>query len=299
MRTKVFLYAMSILSLVFVACSNDANNGANADTMGRLTLQLTDAPFPFDMVAEANVTVFKIDARLASSEDEDVEGDSEEDGYPFVTLMEEEIPVNLLDLTNGVTEELADLEVPAGTYDLIRVYVKGVNVVLTDDRTFDLKVPSGEQTGIKIFIDPALTVAGGLSSDLLLDFDVSRSFVAKGNTKSVDGINGFNFKPVIKVSNLSTAGTLSGTVTTMDGETLVALENAQISVMDLDEEPITSGASDVDGAYAIMGLEAGTYKVFSSMNGFVNSDTVEVEIVAANKTIQDFVLEAEVVEAGN
>ena len=35
------------------------------------------------------------------------------------------------------------------------------------------------------------------------------------------------------------------------------------------------------------------------MNGFVNSDTVEVEIVAANKTIQDFVLEAEVVESGN
>lgn len=299
MRTKVFLYAMSILSLVFVACSNDSNSGANADTMGRLTLQLTDAPFPFDMVAEANVTVFKIDARLASSEDEDVEGDSEEDGYPFVTLMEEEIPVNLLDLTNGVTEELADLEVPAGTYDLIRVYVKGVNMVLTDDRTFDLDVPSGEQTGIKIFIDPALTVAGGLSSDLLLDFDVSRSFVAKGNTKSVDGINGFNFKPVIKVSNLSTAGTLSGTVTTMDGETVVALENAQVSVMDLNEEPVTSGASDVDGAYAIMGLEAGTYKVFSSMNGFVNSDTVEVEIVAANKTIQDFVLEAEVVESGN
>ena len=299
MRTKVFLYAMSMLSLVLVACSNDANNGANADTMGRLTLQLTDAPFPFDMVAEANVTVFKIDARLANSEDEDVEGDSEEDGYPFITLMEEEVPVNLLDLTNGVTEELADLEVPAGTYDLIRVYVKGVNVVLTDDRTFDLDVPSGEQTGIKIFIDPALTVAGGLSSDLLLDFDVSRSFVAKGNTKSVDGINGFNFKPVIKVSNLSTAGTLSGTVTAMDGETVVALENAQISVMDLDEEPVTSGASDVDGAYAIMGLEAGTYKVFSSMNGFVNSDTVEVEIVAANKTIQDFVLEAEVVESGN
>ena len=80
---------------------------------------------------------------------------------------------------------------------------------------------------------------------------------------------------------------------------MVALENAQISVMDLDEEPVTSGASDVDGAYAIMGLEAGTYKVFSSMNGFVNSDTVEVEIVAANKTIQDFVLEAEVVESGN
>jgi len=300
MRTKVFFYALSLAFLTFIGCSDDSGSG-NGDTTARLTVHLTDAPFPFDLVAEANVTIFKVDARLVDSEDEDAETDSEEDGSSFVTLMEEEVPVNLLDLTNGTTEQLADLDVPAGTYDLIRVYVKGVNVVLNDEAstTYDLKVPSGEQTGIKIFIDPALTIAGGLSSDLLLDFDVSRSFVAKGNTKSVDGITGFNFKPVIKVSNLSTAGTLSGTVTTMDGETVLPLENAQISVLDMEEEPVTSGATNIDGAYAIMGLEAGTYKVFSTLNGYVDSDTLEVEIVAANKTTQDFLLEAEATEGGN
>ncbi|MDC6362950.1 MULTISPECIES: DUF4382 domain-containing protein [Flavobacteriaceae] len=297
MRTKIFIYALSFILFAFIGCSDDAENG-NTDTMGRLTVQLTDAPFPFDMVAEANVTIFKIDARLKDGEDDNEEME-DESGSSFVTLMEEEISVNLLDLTNGTTETMADLDVPVGTYNLIRVYVKGVNVVLTDERTFDLKVPSGEQTGIKIFIDPALTVAGGLSSDLLLDFDVSRSFVAKGNVNSVDGITGFNFKPVIKASNLSTAGTLSGVVTTMDGESSVAVEDAQISVLDTDEEPVISGATNVDGNYAIMGLNAGIYKVFASMNGFVNTDTVEVEIVAANKTIQDFILEAEVVEEGN
>ncbi|MBO0322345.1 DUF4382 domain-containing protein [Muricauda sp. CAU 1633] len=292
MRTKIFFYAVSLAFLAFIGCSEDENNG-NPSGTGRMTVQLTDAPFPFDMVAEANVTIFKVDARLKDSEDEEMD---DTDASSFVTLMEEEISVNLLDLTNGVTEELADLEVPAGTYDLVRVYVKGVNVVLTDDRTFDLDVPSGEQTGIKIFIDPGLTVAGGLSSDLLLDFDVSRSFVAKGNLSSVDGINGFNFKPVIKASNLSTAGTLSGTVTTIEGEETIVLEDAQISILDADDEPITSGATNIDGNYAIMGLEAGTYKAFASMTGYVNSDTLEVNIVAANKTVQDFVLEAEMVE---
>ncbi len=301
MRTKIFSIVFSLAFLMFIGCSDDDNNGNNGDATGRLSIQLTDAPFPFDLVAEANVTIFKVDARLSDDDDEmDDEMDDDESESSFVTLMEEEITVNLLDLTNGVTEELADVEVPAGTYDLIRVYVKGVNVVLTDERSFDLTVPSGEQTGIKIFIDPGLTVAGGLSSDLLLDFDVSRSFVAKGSTNSVDGITGFNFKPVIKASNLSTAGTLSGIVATMDDETTVPLENAQISVLDTNEEPVTSGATNVDGAYAIMGLEAGTYKVFSSMNGYVTSDTLEVEIVAANKTMQDFLLEAEVVvEEGN
>ena len=293
MRTKIFFYAVSLAFLAFIGCSEDENSG-NPETTGRMTVQLTDAPFPFDMVAEANVTIFKVDARLKDSEDEGEEMD-DTDESSFVTLMEEEIAVNLLDLTNGVTEELADLDVPVGTYDLVRVYVKGVNVVLTDDRTFDLDVPSGAQTGIKIFIEPGLTVAGGLSSDLLLDFDVSRSFVAKGNLNSVDGITGFNFKPVIKASNLSTAGTLSGTVTTMEGEEVVVLEDAQVSILDANDEPITSGATNIDGNYAIMGLDAGTYKAFASMTGYINSDTVEVNIVAANKTMQDFVLEAEVV----
>jgi len=204
-----------------------------------------------------------------------------------------------LDLTNGVTEELADIDVPVGTYDQIRVYVKGVDVVLTDGRTFDLKVPSGEQSGIKIFIDPGITVSGGLSTDLLLDFDVSQSFVATGNIDAVDGITGFNFKPVIKVSNLSTAGTLAGTVTSLDGEASTPLEAVQITVLDDQGEPVTSAATNAQGQYAILGLETGSYTVSTSLNGYIESEPVEVDIVAANITTQDFVLVAETVEAGN
>src|SRR5690606_908483 len=233
MRTKFFLWTLSLVSLAFIGCSEDDSNG-NGEPMGRMTIQLTDAPFPFDLVAEANVTIFKVDARLQDG----IAGDSVEVGSRFVILMEEEVPVNLLELSNGVTQELVDLDVPVGTYDLIRVYVQGVNVVLTDGRSFDLEVPSGQQTGIKIFIDPGLTVAGGISSDLLLDFDVSRSFVANGNLDNVAGITGFNFKPVIKASNLSTAGTLSGTVSQMDGETVLPLEAAQVSVLDTNDEPV-------------------------------------------------------------
>ena len=263
--------------------------------MGRMTVQLTDAPFPFDLVAQANVTIFKVDARLKGND-----GDgSTEDGSNFVVLMEEEIPVDLLGLTGGITEELVDIDVPVGTYDLIRVYVKGIDVVLTDGRSFDLKVPSGEQSGIKIFIDPGITVATGLSTDLLLDFDVSRSFIAKGNIDTVAGITGFNFTPVIKASNLSTAGTLSGTVTSSDGENSLPLEAVQITVLDGQGEPVTSAATNAEGQYAILGLEAGPYKVSTSLNGYLDSEPVDVEIVAANTTTQDFVLVGEAVEAGN
>lgn len=294
MKTLKIFGLFVAIAVFFNSCSNDSDNAQGEN--GRLSVRLTDAPFPFDLVAEANVTVFRLEARridnLNEAEDEMQDEDS---GSPFITLMEEEISVNLLDLTNGTTETLADLEVPQGTYDLIRVYVKGVNVVLTDGRTFDLKVPSGEQTGIKIFVKPGVTVDGGLSADLLLDFDVSRSFVAKGSIKKVDGIKGFNFKPVIKASNLSTAGSLKGKIITIEEEMEIALEGAQISILAADTLN-TSGFTDIDGNYTIMGLEAGTYKALAELEGYLASDTVAVTIVAANKTVQDFMLEKDASE---
>nr|WP_298925097.1 DUF4382 domain-containing protein [uncultured Allomuricauda sp.] len=294
MKTKFIFNLLFVFALIFFGCTGDTNN--ENENSGRLTVQLTDAPFPSDLVAEANVTIFKVDARNNENEDMDESSSDDtiddENSSPFITLMEEEITVNLLDLTNGNMELLADLEVPVGTYDLVRVYVKGINVVLTDGRIFDLKVPSGEQTGIKIFIKPALIVSGGLSADLLLDFDVSRSFVPKGNIKAVDGITGFNFKPVIKASNMSTAGTLKGAITTLEEEMAVGLEGAQISVFAADTLN-TTGFSDMDGNYAIMGLEAGTYEVLAELEGYTSSDTLEVQINVANNTVQDFILEIE------
>lgn len=281
---------------MFISCSEDSST-ENFDNVGKLTLSITDAPFPYDLVAEANVTVFKVEARKIIADDISDDSDSTmedevDEGSPFVLLMESEIEVNLLDLTNGTTAMLADIEVPVGTYDLVRVYMKGINVLLTDGRTFDFKVPSGEQTGIKVFIQPGLTITGGLSSDLLLDFDVSRSFVAKGNTKKVDGITGFNFKPVIKASNLSTSGTLTGNVSSIEEDMQVAIEGAQISVF-VSDTLNTTAFSDIEGNYTIMGLKAGNYQIFTEKENYLSGDTLNVEIVPANKTIQDFLLELE------
>jgi len=318
MKTKVLSIILFAALTVFIGCSDgdDITNG-----MGILKVQMTDAPFPHDLVAEANVTIFKIDARYKSeemememeSESENETEDSTTDGYvedgnsSFITLMEDEKNINLLDLINGVTEDLVNTKVPVGTYDLIRVYVKGVNIVLVDGRTFDLKVPSGEQTGIKVFIKPGIVVNGELTSDLLLDFDVSKSFVPKGSRKDFTGITGFNFKPVIKACNKSTAGTLSGKVFTTNQEDLdVGLEGAQVDVYLAKEqdpipaeepEPYRTTSTDEDGAYTVLGLDAGSYHIVVELDGYemLPEEAVAVEIVEANKTIQDFELVIEAV----
>lgn len=295
MKTNLIYTAIAFACILFTSCSDDSLN-LNGTT-GILRVQMVDAPFPFDQVAEANVTVFKIDARLKDGDDmvEDQENLEETDttDSPFVVLMEEEIPLNLLELVNGTAATMSNLEVPVGTYDLVRVYVRGVNVVLNDGTEYDLKVPSGAQTGIKVFITPGLTVVGGLSSDLLLDFDVSRSFIVKGNAKKVGGINGFNFKPVIKASNMSIAGTLAGNVSSLVDDSLNGLDGAQVKVFN--ETDTTTTFTDVDGNYMIMGLLAGGYRSVAELDGYMASDTMDIEIIAANKSILDFILEEEVV----
>lgn len=295
MKFKLFTIAMLVVFTAFISCTD--NDDKNSD-FGRLSVNLTDAPFPHDMVAEANVTIFKIDARYKGDMDINLEVDDNsdssmttEDKSSFVVLMEDEMEVNLLELTNGVTKNLVDLDVPVGIYDLVRVYVKGVNVVLTDGSIFDLKVPSGEQTGIKIFIKPGLVVEGGLSADLLLDFDVSKSFVAKGGGSKFENITGFNFKPVIKACNISTAGTLSGKVTTLQEEVAVGLEGAQVAVFAADTLNTTT-FTDADGKYMVMGLLAGSYDVEVELSTYQKESITDIEIVAGNTTSQDFILVA-------
>lgn len=290
MKNNVLILSIFAFLLVFGSCSTKEDNMET----GRLIVQLTDAPFPHDLVAEANVTIYKIEARNKDGNEEEMDetatddemNASEEGNSPFVVLMEEEIDVNLLELTNGVTETLVDADVPVGSYDLLRIYVKGVNVVLENGTTFDLKVPSGAQTGIKVFIKPPLAVEGGLTADLLLDFDVSRSFVQRGN-----GL-GFHFKPVIKASNMSTAGTISGMVTTVEETDAIGLEGALITLFAADTLNTTT-FTDASGMYSLMGVEGGTYDVMAEAEGYLSETAEGIVVAAANKTTVDFELTAD------
>ena len=295
MKRNLFSIVLIVLCAIITSCSD--NNDGNGE-YGRLSVQLTDAPFPHDLVAEANVTIFKVDARFKSedllsdehaTDDTDSEMETDNDGA-FVILKEDEVQVNLLELTNGVTNTLVDSEVPVGSYDLIRVYVKGINVVLTDGTTYDLNVPSGSQTGIKVFIKPGIQVIGGLTSDILLDFDVSKSFVAMGGGQDLKDITGFNFKPVIKGSNMSTSGTLTGRITEVIDNVSVGVEGVQIAVFNDEASEDTATFTDADGGYMIMGLDAGLYTVEVEKAGYLMQTTEDVQINAANKTALDFVL---------
>lgn len=269
------LTAMIIAAAMFfmMGCNN------SDEATGTLSIKLTDAPFPTDLVQEANVTIYKIEARQSSAHE----------GSPYVTLSDKELSFNLLDLTNGITANLVNLEIPAGSYNLFRLYISDASVVLKDGKTYELKVPSGASSGLKIFVKPEIVVAGGLTAELLLDFDVSQSFVPQGNMSSPDLVTGFIFNPVIKAANVSVAGRLEGNVANIVPEPIVG---AQVSIFAADTLNTTT-FTDVDGNYAVLGLDAGTYKVTVEANGYISQTVDNVEIVVANATTQNFELEEE------
>jgi hypothetical protein len=74
-------------------------------------------------------------------------------------------------------------------------------------------VPSGE---VKILPKPQLVISEGRTTTLLLDFDVSRSFVQQGApTQSCADLKQANkilFTPVVRAVNLEEAGLITGVV---------------------------------------------------------------------------------------
>jgi len=272
---------LTAVFLIFLSGCDKSLQDDNLGGKGKLMISITDDPFDINLVESATVTITKVEIRRT--------GDGIPDGNPFMVLLEDTLTFDLLDLRNGVTEELVNLEVPAGEYDLVRLYVDQASLVVKDyPEPFNVKVPSGKQTGIKIFIEPALRVEGGLTSELLLDVDLSGSFVIRGNLNHPETMNGFIFKPVIRAANLSTAGSIEGMVKdTAD----VKIVNAKVWVMQ--DTVVATAYTDTLGYYAFLGIPSGTYSVYANKESY---DTVEyngVNVIEGNNTVLNFVLPPE------
>lgn len=272
MKKLFFTFISAGLIIFMPSCNKNID-----DDPGRLVIKVTDAPFPIEYIESAAITITKVEIRKAC--------DGVCDDYPFMVLMEDTVTFNLIELRNGVVEELLNLEIPDGSYDLIRLYIDHAALTIKDGGEYEVKVPSGQQTGIKIFLKPALQVEGGLSAELLLDFDLSRSFVVQGNPLTPAGIRGFIFKPVIRAVNNSTAGRIEGMVT---DTAMIKIKEATLWIKQ--DTLVTTTIADTSGYYSFIGLPAGTYDIFATKENFDTVGYENVKVVAGNKTILNFVL---------
>jgi len=303
MKSKLFGSLVLLLGLMY-GCNGLFNNDDSAAKSGKIKISLTDAPFPSDLVEEVNVTIDMVRLKMAGEDEtEDSELAETDDGSEFITLEVDET-FNLLALRNGVTVTLGELEIPAGKYSEVRLHVVEAKIKLVGvEGEMDIKIPSGSSSGLKIKIKPFLVIddAEAESYELLLDFDVSRSFLVKGNMKKGE-IKGFMFKPVIRATNLASAGSLSGLVME-DGVEDSHLKNAHVYLISPEDvtDTIATGKTNKEGFYKIIGIPGGTYNVTCEKDGYINvNDAEQVEIVVGEETIKDFVMmkseEEEIIE---
>jgi len=105
--------------------------------------------------------------------------------------------IDLMELGPSVVADFAVLyAVPAGTYAQVRLIVDGATIHFGED-AYDVFVPSGAQSGLKIGIDPPLTVEDGAEYQLTVFFDVERAVV-----EAPPGSGRFILKPTaVRVTN--------------------------------------------------------------------------------------------------
>jgi hypothetical protein len=217
------------------------------------------------------------------SQDCDSNGVCDGDGE-WITVFEGEQVFDLLQLRNGQTDVLALAEIPAGTYNQIRLLVTEGEITLTDGRAFPLRVPSGDESGIKLHL--WFEILADEETTLLLDVDLGRAFqpVPGGHIYGAGEIREFLFRPAygMRMVNLVQTGNVSGTVTDAEG---VPLPAVSVTVYQEDVE-VTSTATGENGTYTVLGLPPGTCTVEFSLAGYEDA-VVEGVMVTAGQTTEE------------
>ena len=249
---------------------------------GNIVLKLTDAPFPVSLVDKAMVTIDTIKIRSAVAF---AATGKEENKYGIYTVISDKVQeFNLLDLRNGITSDLLDISIGIGTYDQIKMHVIAAKVILKDGTEFQMKMPGGSMSGLKIQLVPELVVEAGVVNEVLIDFNVSKSFMVQGNMMSKHGIKGFMFKPVIRAMVERHSGRIEGKV--FENDTTL-IEEAHVQILRADTV-FSSALTDNKGRYALIGIPEGTFKVICEKDGYTPVQADQVVVKAKEKTVQDF-----------
>jgi hypothetical protein len=275
---KLIITGIILSVFAFISCNKEE---INMENKGRVNVHITDAPFPIDLVSSTIVTIDAVEIRKKA------DAEMDDDEASFILLAEGETEIDLLELTNGITEQIASADIEAGTYDMIRLHVVNAKVILYDGTEFDLQIPSSYTSGLKVKIQPAVSISEGQTSDVLLDFDVNQSFIVKGNLNSQ--IGGFIFKPVVRGVYLGAAGRIEGNVSDTQGN---PLENAWIKLwipeveneLSENDSLVVSSFTDAEGNYKLIGLPANSYTLTAELEGFKADTTENISVTAGQAT---------------
>ena len=175
--------------------------GGSSSPPNKSTLSISLADAPLSGVSEVDVTVTGVEVQPT-------------DGQAISFNLSQAQKINLLTFQSGTVFPLVDRQlVPAGQYQWIRLMLDTTTphanqvVVATGSNagTYDLKIPSGAETGLKL-IQGFTMPANGAPTHFVIDFVASKSIVSAGNSGQ------WLLKPVLRMVDVSASGTIAGTI---------------------------------------------------------------------------------------
>lgn len=203
-------FVLIAAGLLPLAGCGGGGSGSGDDGTGLLSLSVSDAPIH--------------DAKKVCITFDEIEFKGE--GAPFVVELDPAEKVNLLDFQGANAAPLLfNEEMPAGDYQWMRLGVDAVMgsnggagdtggdlcdgeasyIVMDDETVYNLYVPSGAETGLKLV--SGFTVPANGSADFTAEFDLMKSITAPPGLDP-DVI----LKPTIRLVNNVDTGTLTGQV---------------------------------------------------------------------------------------
>jgi len=251
--------------------STHSDGGSSSDSTGTVAVSLTDATT--DTYAAVYISIDRVEVRSVNAAADEAE---------WETVATTPATTNLLELVNGVRQKLGETTLKEGIYTQMRLIldtepVSGENIlgephpfahytIASDTNTItELKVPNALSSGIKL--NSVFSISGGETTDVVIDFDASRSVVETGSDKHL-------LRPVLKAFEPQASASLSGGVAQSD--TQDTLEGCYISAQnpiqpEEGEELIApSGGtlSDTQGQYSLR-LEPGDlYLILAYKHGY-------------------------------
>ena len=264
------------------AQSSVSSSGTDVETDDSLT---SSGGSSVTNVASASIVVNEVWIRNANGK-----------GFEEQVLLEPKL-VRLVPASDDNAEMLVDLMLPAGEYDQIRLVLgSGTvtlsnNVYVSDGHLFstdlgNLKFPSGYQSGIKEKIEPPIEVVTSLSQELILNFELTNSFVFNGPATHAPGVRSVLFKPVIQTINNSTHGRITLAVSGLDGAKCDADSVAGAVVTAIDTSGVNQDISTTTDQFgeAVIKLLPGVYDILIEANGFEHTTIQNNQVYIANAT---------------
>lgn len=257
MRNTVYCFLLAIAVLAAGCKKDDSSTSPQGAGTGQLKVYMADAPANYNSV---NIQVTRVEVHQGS--------DTSSTGG-WVVLKDSIQNVDLLHLRNGITALLGNAPLPAGQYSQIRLIIgTGSYVMDLSGVKHDLTIPSGSQTGVKL--NHSFTLQDGMTYELTLDFDASRSIVVTGN-------NNYKLKPVIRVEANALTGTISGKVLPLD---------AKADVRTIAGTDTVTTYPDSLGFFKLVALPEGTYTLYvaHSASGYKDAQLTGLKVIKGQNT---------------